>query len=94
MCPIIFHLVHSSRIFEILPSRVAQWKATPCVSELKNKEQLEKIRKQQRDLRAQLEELDAKHSEIDALIERAKQATIVGEEEVGFTGWLRVGGEV
>ena len=71
-----------SRIFEILPSRLLQWQAKPCVSEIKNKEQLEKIRQQQLELRKQLVELDKKHQEIDELIERAKKSTILSEEEV------------
>ena len=77
-----FVIFRSSRIFEILPSRLLQWKAKPCVSEMKNKEQLEKIRQQQLDLRKQLVELDKKHQEIDELIEKAKQATIASEDEV------------
>ena len=75
----------TSRIFEILPSRIQQWQAKHCVSEFKNKEQLEKIRQQQLELRKQLVELDRKHQEIDALIEKAKKATIASEEEVMYT---------
>ena len=71
-----------SRIFEILPSRLLQWQAKPCVSEIKNKEQLEKIRQQQLELRKQLVKLDKKHQEIDELVERAKKSTILSEEEV------------
>ncbi|XP_041349665.1 CXXC-type zinc finger protein 1-like [Gigantopelta aegis] len=69
-----------SRIYEILPSRIQQWQSSPCVAEEGNKKVLEKIRRQQMDARIQLGELDKRHQALDALIERAKHATVDPEQ--------------
>ncbi len=71
-----------SRIYEILPSRIQQWQAKPCVAQEKNKEELEKIRQEQSQARLDLVELDKKHKELDALIEIGKKGTVATEEEV------------
>ncbi|XP_064633225.1 CXXC-type zinc finger protein 1-like isoform X2 [Lineus longissimus] len=71
----------TNRIFEILPQRIQQWQSSPCIAEDNNKKELEKIRRSQLDARQKLGELDLKHQELDALIERAKHASIAPEQD-------------
>ena len=47
---------------------------------------LEKIRRQQLQARQKLAELDLRHQDLDALIERAKHATLAPETDV----WLQM----
>jgi COMPASS component SPP1 len=70
-----------SRIFEILPSRIKQWHASPCVADEKNRSQLERIRGLQLLAREKLLSLERKHRELNVLIDRAKRATILPEPE-------------
>ena len=72
-----------SRIYELLPPKIQQWQSSPCVAEEKNKRTLEKIRRQQMEARQKLGELEQRHQELDTIVEKAKNARIDPEEEVG-----------
>lgn len=73
----------TNRIFEILPQRIQQWQATPCIAEQNNRQELEKIRHQQRLAQEKLMMLDKRRRDLDALIERAKRSTIQPDIENG-----------
>lgn len=70
-----------SRIFEILPQRISQWQAAPCIAEDNNKAELEKIRQGMLDTRKSIMELDQKHVDLDKLLETVKQ-TPLSEKDV------------
>ncbi|XP_064606239.1 CXXC-type zinc finger protein 1-like [Liolophura sinensis] len=70
-----------NRLYELLPPKIQQWQSSPCVAEENNKKALERVRGQQLQARQRLGELDLKHQELDALIERAKHASISQEQE-------------
>uniref|UniRef100_A0A1B6IKC3 CXXC-type zinc finger protein 1 n=1 Tax=Homalodisca liturata TaxID=320908 RepID=A0A1B6IKC3_9HEMI len=77
----------TNRIFQVLPQRIQEWAVTPSIAEAMNRQQLDTIRKQQREVRSILQELDKRHTELDAILERAKTATIAeAEEEVEEEG--------
>ncbi|KAL8601411.1 hypothetical protein ACOMHN_042415 [Nucella lapillus] len=64
------------RIYEILPSQIQRWPSSPCVGEENNKKTLEKVRKDQEEVRISIGELDRKHQELDALLDRCKKVAI------------------
>nr|KAG5700836.1 hypothetical protein BaRGS_024222 [Batillaria attramentaria] len=64
------------RIYEILPSQIQRWQGSPCVGEENNKKALEKLRREQMEVRITITELDRKHQELDALLERCKKVPI------------------
>jgi len=66
----------TARIYQILPQRIQEWNMTPCVSEERNKKELELIRQQQLEARATLEQLDLKHKEIDAISSKVRSFTV------------------
>ena len=66
----------AARIYQILPQRIQEWALSPCEAENQNKKDLEKVRKEQREVRTILEELEKRHKELDAVIERAEKATV------------------
>ncbi|KAJ8301982.1 hypothetical protein KUTeg_020969 [Tegillarca granosa] len=70
-----------NRIYELLPPKIQQWQSSPCVTEENNKKMLEKIRRQQLEARQKLGELDIRQQELDALIERAKHATVSHDQD-------------
>ena len=51
------------------------------MAEEKNKRTLEKIRRQQMEARQKLVDLDQRHQELDAVVEKARHARIVPEQE-------------
>ncbi|CAH1784566.1 unnamed protein product [Owenia fusiformis] len=71
----------TSRIYEILPSRIQQWNATPCQAELNNRKTLESLREKQLQARQKLVELDEKHTQLDKILEKAKHTSILTEDE-------------
>ncbi|GLV36846.1 CXXC finger protein 1 [Carabus blaptoides fortunei] len=72
----------TNRIYQVLPQRIQEWSLSPCVAEEKNKHSLDQVRKQQQEVRQILHELDKRHRELDAIIERAKHATIDPNHEM------------
>ncbi|KAK7102665.1 CXXC-type zinc finger protein 1-like [Littorina saxatilis] len=64
------------RIYEILPSQIQRWQSSPCMGEENNKKTLEKLRREQMEVRDTIGALDKKHQELDALLERCKKITI------------------
>lgn len=79
-----WYIIYFSRIYELLPPKIQQWQSSPCVTEENNKKMLEKIRRQQLEARQKLGELDIRQQELDALIERAKHATVSHDQDVSF----------
>jgi COMPASS component SPP1 len=71
----------NSRIFEILPLRIKQWQAAPCIADENNRLSLERIRGLQLLAREKLIALDKRHRELDVLMERAKRATVQPEPD-------------
>lgn len=71
----------TNRIYQVLPQRIQEWAMSPCIAETMNRQQLETVRRQQKEVRAVLKELDKRHEELDAILERAKNATVAEEEE-------------
>lgn len=59
-----------------MPQRIQEWALSPCEAETRNRQNLEKVRAQQIEVRRILEELDKRISELDRLIQRAKMVTI------------------
>lgn len=66
----------AARIYQILPQRIQEWALSPCEAENQNKKELEKVRKEQIEVRSILEQLEKRHRELDAVIERAEKATV------------------
>lgn len=66
----------TSRIFQVLPQRIQEWALSPCLAEDKNIKALDSVRKQQLEVRSVLQELDQRHRELDAVLERARRATV------------------
>lgn len=67
--------------FQILPQRIQEWNAAPCVAEQRNRKALEVVRNEIAKAQSSLRSLDKQHADIDALVARAKNATIVHTEE-------------
>ncbi|XP_034236046.1 CXXC-type zinc finger protein 1-like isoform X2 [Thrips palmi] len=65
-----------ARIYQILPQRIQEWALAPCEAENQNKKELEKVRREQVEVRSILEQLEKRHRELDAVIERADQASV------------------
>lgn len=61
------------RIYEILPSQIQRWQSTPCMGEENNKKTLEKLRREQMEVRNTITELDHKHQDLDTLLEKCKK---------------------
>ncbi|XP_075235802.1 CXXC-type zinc finger protein 1-like [Lycorma delicatula] len=66
----------TNRIYQVLPQRIQEWALSPCLAEDMNKKELESVRRQQLEVRIILQELDKRHVEMDAIIERAKHASV------------------
>lgn len=66
----------TNRIYQVLPQRIQEWALSPCIAEEMNKRELESVRRQQLEVRVILQELDKRHKELDAIIERAKHASV------------------
>ncbi|XP_063925339.1 CXXC-type zinc finger protein 1 [Zophobas morio] len=66
----------TNRILQVLPQRIQEWALSPCSAEESNIKALDQVRKQQFEVKQILQELDSRHRELDAIIDRAKSATI------------------
>ncbi|XP_025834338.1 CXXC-type zinc finger protein 1-like [Agrilus planipennis] len=71
----------TNRICQVLPQRIQEWALSPCIAEEKNIKALDQVRKQQLEVRQILQELDKRHGELDLIIDRAKNASIVPNQE-------------
>ncbi|KOB70967.1 CpG-binding protein, partial [Operophtera brumata] len=60
----------------VLPQRIQEWSLSSCVAELKNRKALEVVRSGIAKAQSQLRALDKQHTDLDALVARAKNATI------------------
>lgn len=70
-----------NRIYEVLPHRIAQWQAVPCVADENNRKSLEKIRKEQQEAKDRLSELSKKAEALEKVIEKAKQTPLADDQE-------------
>lgn len=70
-----------NRIYEVLPHRIAQWQAIPCVADENNRKSLEKIRREQQEAKDRLTELSKKADALEKVIEKAKQSSIAADQE-------------
>ncbi|ELT90329.1 hypothetical protein CAPTEDRAFT_180335 [Capitella teleta] len=71
----------TNRLFQILPQRIQHWQAASSIAEENNRNILEAIRENQQEAKNHLVQLDLRHKNLDALIERAKNATIDPDAE-------------
>ncbi|CAG4986347.1 unnamed protein product [Colias eurytheme] len=71
----------TARIYQVLPQRIQEWSLSTCVAEQHNRKALEVVRSGLAKAQAALRALDKQHTELDALLERAKHATIQHSEE-------------
>lgn len=69
-------MLFNRRIQEILPQRVAEWKKTPSVADLKAEETLKELSKKKQEAQDKLLELDRLSNELEAFVEKTKNATI------------------
>ncbi|XP_017776789.1 PREDICTED: CXXC-type zinc finger protein 1 [Nicrophorus vespilloides] len=74
----------TNRIYQVLPQRIQEWALSPCMAEDKNIKVLDSIRKQQIEVKQILLELDKRHSELDAIVERAKNASVDPDAEFDY----------
>lgn len=66
-----------TKLFQVLPQRIQEWSLSTCVAEQKNRKSLEVVRGGLARAQAALRALDTQHSDLDAIVARAKNATIV-----------------
>ncbi|KAL4705755.1 hypothetical protein ACJJTC_018354 [Scirpophaga incertulas] len=71
----------TARIYQVLPQRIQEWSLSSCVAEQKNRKALEAVRSDIERAQAALRALDRQHKDLDALVARAKNATIVHSDE-------------
>ncbi|CAG4931544.1 unnamed protein product [Parnassius apollo] len=71
----------TARIYQVLPQRIQEWSLSACVAEQHNRKALEGVRGALARAQAALRALDAQHHDLDALVARAKNATIVHSDE-------------
>ncbi|XP_047034107.1 CXXC-type zinc finger protein 1 isoform X1 [Helicoverpa armigera] len=71
----------TARIYQVLPQRIQEWSLSSCVAEQKNRKALEVVRGGLARAQAALRALDTQHSELDAIVARAKNATIVHTDD-------------
>lgn len=70
---------------QVLPQRIQEWSLSSCVVEQHNRKALEVVRSDLAKAQGALRALDKQHSDVDALLERAKHATIQhSDEKVNF----------
>nr|XP_032819408.1 CXXC-type zinc finger protein 1 isoform X2 [Petromyzon marinus] len=72
----------ANRIYEILPQRIQEWQASPCVAEELGKRLLEGVRREQHTARLRLAHMDRRFLELEAVIAQAKQQSVCEDEEV------------
>lgn len=65
----------------MLPQRIQEWSLSTCVAEQKNRKSLEVVRSELERAQAALRSLDKQHQDLDALVARAKNATIVHSDD-------------
>lgn len=65
----------------MLPQRIQEWSLSSCVAEQKNRKALEVVRGGLAKAQAALRALDRQHQELDALVARARNATIVHTDD-------------
>lgn len=66
---------------QVLPQRIQEWSLSSCVAEQKNRKALEVVRGGIARAQATLRALDTQHSDLDAIVARAKNATIVHTDD-------------
>ncbi len=66
---------------QILPQRLQEWNAKPCLAEERNKKELEGIRREQLEARAALEELDRRHQLLDVQVAQAKSLAVDSRQD-------------
>ncbi|CAH2045735.1 unnamed protein product, partial [Iphiclides podalirius] len=71
----------TARIYQVLPQRIQEWSLSSCVAEQHNRKALEVVRGGLAKAQAALRALDRQHADLDALVARAKNATIVHSDE-------------
>ncbi|CAH0594112.1 unnamed protein product [Chrysodeixis includens] len=71
----------TARIYQVLPQRIQEWSLSSCVAEQKNRKALEVVRGGLARAQAALRALDTQHSDLDAIVARAKNATIVHTDD-------------
>ncbi|XP_028161120.1 CXXC-type zinc finger protein 1-like isoform X3 [Ostrinia furnacalis] len=71
----------TARIYQVLPQRIQEWSLSTCVAEQKNRKSLEAVRSELERAQAALRSLDKQHQDLDALVARAKNATIVQSDD-------------
>ncbi|CAH0728256.1 unnamed protein product, partial [Brenthis ino] len=71
----------TARIYQVLPQRIQEWSLSPCISEQHNRKALEVVRGELARAQAALRALDKQHRDLDALLLRARQATIDSGDE-------------
>lgn len=70
-----------NRIYEVLPHRIAQSQAIPCVADENNRKSLEKIRREQQEAKDRLTELNRKADALERVIQKAKHTSFVADQE-------------
>lgn len=78
-----------SRIYEILPQRIQQWKNSPCIAEEHGKKMLERIHREQQDTQTYLKDMERHFHELEAIILRGKQQAVYNNEEVSGIGRVK-----
>lgn len=71
----------TSRIYQVLPQRIQEWSLSSCVAEQKNRKALEVVRSGIAKAQAALRSLDKQHTDLDALLAKAKNATILHTDD-------------
>ncbi|XP_026760648.2 CXXC-type zinc finger protein 1-like [Galleria mellonella] len=71
----------TARIYQVLPQRIQEWSLSSCVAEQKNRKALEGVRSSMARGQAALRALDRQHHELDALVARARGATITQTDD-------------
>ncbi|CAH0678671.1 unnamed protein product [Chilo suppressalis] len=71
----------TARIYQVLPQRIQEWSLSSCVAEQNNRKALEAVRSDIERAQAALRALDRQHSDLDALVARAKNATILNSDD-------------
>lgn len=68
-------------LIQVLPQRIQEWSLSSCVAEQKNRKALEVVRSGIAKAQAALRSLDKQHTDLDALLAKAKNATILHTDD-------------
>ncbi|CAH2094402.1 unnamed protein product [Euphydryas editha] len=71
----------TNRIYQVLPQRIQEWSLSACVAEQRNRKALEVVRGELARAQAALRALDRQHAELDALLARARHASILPADD-------------